>query len=1234
MGGDYTRFTFDPTKGFSGVLKQQGRVSLDSDANELEAILDRRDRAEMYDTVGKAVYPLTTPNGFKIGVDLGGKVTIGQGRMYVDGILVECFGDMTAPAANVFDAQMNDLVGPNPLLYDQQPFLYTTPAFPKISPTAGDVNLVYLDVWQREVTVFEDPSLREIALNGPDTDTRVQTAWQVKSIIDPSATPTCLMPPSSWGVLTAPSTARLTAAATAAPPTPGPCVISPAGGYIGLENRLYRVEVQTAGTVGGATPATFKWSRDNASLGARVVSSTKVTATDWILTLASTGRDSWMRFEFGNHVELLDDDVEFAMRESGKGGLMARITSVNHATGEIHVDQDLTTFPIVAGRHPRIRRWDVANAAEPLARNTIVGAAIPLESGISVTFGAAAADTLHAGDYWVFAARTADGTIDTVVEQPPRNTLHHYTPLALVTSGAPPAVLTDCRIPWPPKEGCCTVVVQVGEDIQTAINKLNGIGGCVCLKMGVHHIRAPLTILQDNVTMHGEVPWVTVVLDAGGPEMLRISGVRNVSIEGILFVAPGGEIPRAVITLERVRGGHIVECGVRVTVASGDSPRALGIELTTVHDYEVDTVQMFELARGVLGRNSTEVSVIDCAFIGPKLILPSGGAVLSLGLMGVQFAGDDLAGLYVERNTLTDYQRGIQLGDITAAAILPSGGFGRPVDISNTQGGCRVVANTITRHVGPRGAGGGGGIGAIAFAIAAHIARCDITENAMNIAAYDQYGVLVAGGNVTFGRNEVRSNVPFDFKNPTRRVPIGIAVVEALNDALICSIRENVFTGMQQAIAVTGVGSGGEHRVDIVDNRIIGDEGLRAAASAGLLVTPGGNAFVKLLGALDLVSAIALGDLSRCRVEGNQIDTSVCGVFAQFTLATDIARNRVNSSLFGAVCVAVAAADVSDNVVDSGLSSVLSLGVGVFFSLRSVIARNVISHCVEGILTGFTGGIRLQDNNIYEVGAGVFSIIDADLEVRGNTIEDAVGIGIVSLFSLHELTIAHNHVRRVGYQAGTPTASGYGILAVLALALVTVDGCHVIDTGDSPNPSVPLFTGRRHGIVVLFAIGVRVRGCEIASKPLGRPPTGGATAVNNASRPLRIWTLPPGLINKLMGFADLIVIPFADATDNVIEQSALVLVEIVSFGEVMLATNRCVNFDRQKVPSVMTIGTVTTVTGNRVRGGGSIPQMAMVFQEALSAVGNASSKGGSVFPTAPGLPQAPAPFAAFNVTTT
>ena len=34
MSGDYTRFTFDPLKRYSGVLMQQGRVQLDSDWNE------------------------------------------------------------------------------------------------------------------------------------------------------------------------------------------------------------------------------------------------------------------------------------------------------------------------------------------------------------------------------------------------------------------------------------------------------------------------------------------------------------------------------------------------------------------------------------------------------------------------------------------------------------------------------------------------------------------------------------------------------------------------------------------------------------------------------------------------------------------------------------------------------------------------------------------------------------------------------------------------------------------------------------------------------------------------------------------------------------------------------------------------------------------------------------------------------------------------------------------------
>src|SRR5262245_57679767 len=94
MGSDSTRFSFNPLKGFSGLHKHQGRVSLDSDFTEFEEILDRRARATTYDIVGPAVTPATTPAGFLIGGSLAAP-TIGVGRAYVDGILAECFGNLT-----------------------------------------------------------------------------------------------------------------------------------------------------------------------------------------------------------------------------------------------------------------------------------------------------------------------------------------------------------------------------------------------------------------------------------------------------------------------------------------------------------------------------------------------------------------------------------------------------------------------------------------------------------------------------------------------------------------------------------------------------------------------------------------------------------------------------------------------------------------------------------------------------------------------------------------------------------------------------------------------------------------------------------------------------------------------------------------------------------------------------------------------------------------------------------
>lgn len=45
-----------------------------------------------------------------------------------------------------------------------------------------------MHAWNRHVTAIEDDYLREVALGGPDTCSRIQTMWQVKlKYLDPNA---------------------------------------------------------------------------------------------------------------------------------------------------------------------------------------------------------------------------------------------------------------------------------------------------------------------------------------------------------------------------------------------------------------------------------------------------------------------------------------------------------------------------------------------------------------------------------------------------------------------------------------------------------------------------------------------------------------------------------------------------------------------------------------------------------------------------------------------------------------------------------------------------------------------------------------------------------------------------------------------------------------------------------------------------------------------------------------
>ncbi|MGZ8323246.1 MAG: DUF6519 domain-containing protein [Rhodoplanes sp.] len=121
-----------------------------------------------------------------------------------------------------------------------------------------------------------------------------------------------------------------------------------------FENQLYRVEIHDPGQPGGGT--TFKWSRENASVGSRVAR--MISGTE--LELQTLGRDDVLRFSTGDWVEITDDLREF----SRLPGEIRRVTVID-ATRRIQFTPALAAmlpaaFPdsaLAVARNLRVRRW-------------------------------------------------------------------------------------------------------------------------------------------------------------------------------------------------------------------------------------------------------------------------------------------------------------------------------------------------------------------------------------------------------------------------------------------------------------------------------------------------------------------------------------------------------------------------------------------------------------------------------------------------------------------------------------------------------------------------------------------------------------------------------------------------------------------------------------------------------------------------------------------------------------
>jgi hypothetical protein len=593
MTFDISRNRFNPWKDYSGVVMEQGRVQTDADWNEWLAENARRIQAETLDILGGTAYPSTTPYAFQVTATSSGganAISIGAGRMYVDGLLAENHG---LPANAVWDPALAEFSGaPQPppaaanvIDYSQQPY-YPNPDTSLLS--GNGPLLAYLDVWTRPVIYLQDDELIDPAI-GIDTIGQIQTVWQVRLMAIPQGQNwNCQTPDSD--IFPAPPTGLLTVGVVEEPDN-GPCCLTTGSAYTGAENQCYRVEIHNAGNPSDSAAianATFKWSRDNGSVVTGVTQigqgSNALNEPAAILTVLSLGRDQVLGFLPGNWIELLDE----AHQLNGIKGELYRIDSISAADLTITLTTPLITGSAFAIGTPsassftRIRRWDQSgkiyekdlttvwwdldasgsdgSIPVPLSDTTLV-----LESGVTVTFGPENNAVFTVGDFWNFPARTAAGTTGPLTNAAPQGPHHHYAKLGFVTFDPP--TNSDCRNGWPgPGAGgatCCTYTVGAGgkySSIQQAIDALPAAGGEICILPGryfenvVIKKRADIVIhgcgLQTRIASPGldPDPQVQAALGAGETGLTAVITIvdsRHIELRG--FAVEAGDADAGIL---------------------------------------------------------------------------------------------------------------------------------------------------------------------------------------------------------------------------------------------------------------------------------------------------------------------------------------------------------------------------------------------------------------------------------------------------------------------------------------------------------------------------------------------------------------------------------------------------------------------------------------------------------------------------------------------------------------
>ncbi|HEX8082162.1 MAG TPA: DUF6519 domain-containing protein [Jatrophihabitans sp.] len=633
MATDVARLSFDPARGYRGVIGQQGRVSLEAEQNEQRVIDVEERRHELIDIIG----PVGTPdNGYAVsgGTGWDGKgfeLTVGAGTMYVGGWRLE------------LETDLGD--------YDQPDWLDRGRSWRE----TGREHVLLL-VEETDVSAVEDPALYEVALGGPDGAARSRLLQRILRL--PTDGQTCAEAMADsvrrWsrqGVTFDPDTtalgsnSRLQVSWEGDPEPVNPCEPSSTGGYLGAENQLIRVQLTRIGRDG-----TFDvlWGYDDASFLYRVTAD----ASDKpVLTLDRTPVDDYHRPRAGQAVQALRATAEL---HGGDGVIEGYVAAL---TGEVGVlatpyDPDTKTVQFPAAlpadytdpdENPQLflRIW------EELVTDAVIGKPISLTgTGMRITITSADEDRLQEGDFWCVGVRPSTPT--TVyperylrIPQPPDGPRRWVCPLAVIewTSDGERrpenekqdgrlVVLEDCRRHFRPltdleSDGCCEIEVHPSDAssgrLQELIDRVatgrktahRDSHITICFAPGRYELRRPLILRRwhSNMTLRGcsEAAVIAAypdVIEEFGHGLVILADADNVTITGLEFVLP--QVPRAMAKLQMSTSGLFDRAAARaVNDAGAGRYLSIGIRPVNCAVLEIDDC----LFRFSLGEHETTPEV-------------------------------------------------------------------------------------------------------------------------------------------------------------------------------------------------------------------------------------------------------------------------------------------------------------------------------------------------------------------------------------------------------------------------------------------------------------------------------------------------------------------------------------------------------------------------------------------------------------------------------------------------